>query len=127
GDPVRHALLASRVQTLSFDTTYEGVVAASGTPLDWETTLTGCDLVAVVLPQRLPSLLHAVNQTCLARHIPFLPVWIEATGAHIGPLVVPGETPCLVCLALRQGEHLTLEDFRALHHTEPVTLPSWED
>ena len=26
-----------------------------------------------------------------------------------------------------RGEHLTLEDFRALHHTEPVTLPSWED
>jgi bacteriocin biosynthesis cyclodehydratase domain-containing protein len=127
GDLARHALLASRAQTLGFETTYEAIVADSATPLDWETMLTGCDLVAVVLPQSFPSLLRAVNQACLARHIPLLPVWIEATGAHIGPLVVPDDTPCLLCLALRQGEPLTLEAFRALHHTEPVALPAWED
>jgi bacteriocin biosynthesis cyclodehydratase domain-containing protein len=81
----------------------------------------------MVLPQRLSSLLRAANQACLARDIPFLPVWREATGAQIGPLIIPRDTPCWVCFELRQGVPLTPDEVRALHHTDMVTLAPWED
>src|SRR5207302_6659955 len=96
GETSRHILLARQTQTLGFETTYEGISVASETPLDWEAILPGCALVALVLPQRHPVLLRAVNQACLERNIPFLPIWMDVTGVHIGPLVVPRETPCWV-------------------------------
>jgi bacteriocin biosynthesis cyclodehydratase domain-containing protein len=38
------------------------------------------------------------------RHRPHLPVVIRETTAVIGPLVLPGRTPCLRCVALTRGD-----------------------
>jgi bacteriocin biosynthesis cyclodehydratase domain-containing protein len=125
-DASRHTLLASRTRALGLHTIYEGISVDAGTPLDWVTLLSDCALVVLVLPQRLPTLLRAANHACLARQVPFLPLWMESDGAHIGPLVVPGHTPCWLCCELRQGASLTSADVDAMQHTETVPLPAWE-
>jgi bacteriocin biosynthesis cyclodehydratase domain-containing protein len=123
----RHALLARRTQALGFATQYEGIEVQAGEPLEWERLLADCDLAVLVLPRWIPSLIKAFNQAGLARRIPFLPVWIEEACGHVGPLVIPYETACLLCLELRRRSRWTREDLLEMQerHAE-TTGPAWE-
>ena len=123
----RHSLLAARLRTLECPTQYEGLDVSPGTPLVWDRILTDCDLAVVILPRPLPALLRALNQACLARAVPYLPVWFEVTGAQIGPLVVPGATPCMVCLELWRRPHLARDTVLALPLHDDATLPVWHE
>ncbi len=123
----RHALMAHRLRTLGCPTRYEGVDAPPGARLDWDAVLSNCDLAVLVLPQPQSSLLHAFNQACLAQPMPYVTVWMEVTGAQVGPLVVPYETPCLLCMELRRRKHLSRDDFFAIQHQEEATMPRWQE
>ena len=46
------------------------------------------------------------NRFCVERGIPFLPVVLDNLVGTVGPVVVPGETPCYECLRSRQFSHL---------------------
>ena len=48
-----------------------------------------------------------LNERCLARAIPFLPVTLSNLTGYVGPLVLPRETPCLQCLYTRQDSNFT--------------------
>lgn len=53
------------------------------------------------------------NRVCVERGIPFLPVVLRDLLGTVGPLVMPGETPCYECLRARESSHL---DDPAAHH-----------
>lgn len=123
----RHRLAADRLQALGCAVQYEGVEAPSDAPLDWNMSLTDCDLAVLVLPRPKSSWLRAFNQACFARAAPYLPVWLEATGAQVGPLVVPHETACLLCLELRRRHHLARDDFFDMQVQDDLVMTGGEE
>jgi molybdopterin-synthase adenylyltransferase len=52
------------------------------------------------------QLLRDWNRHCVKESIPFLPVILQDLVGHVGPLVHPGETPCLECLRARENAHM---------------------
>ncbi len=59
-----------------------------------------CSAADVDLPWTDPELCDDL----VADGVPHLPVAVTADAARVGPLVVPGRTPCLWCLELRAGD-----------------------
>jgi bacteriocin biosynthesis cyclodehydratase domain-containing protein len=53
------------------------------------------------------------NRFCVERRIPFLPVVQRDLLGTVGPLVMPGETPCYECVRARESSHL---DDPVAHH-----------
>jgi len=45
------------------------------------------------------------NKICLEQKVKFLPVILKNLIGYVGPLVIPGETPCFECLLSRQRSH----------------------
>lgn len=58
------------------------------------------------------------NRFCVERGIPFLPVVLRDLVGTVGPLVMPGETPCYECVRAREHSHL---DDLAAHHAVAQT------
>lgn len=51
------------------------------------------------------SLLREWNRFCVENEVQFFPVVLQNLVGYLGPLVVPGETPCFECLIARQNSH----------------------
>ena len=51
-------------------------------------------------------LLRQWNEFCVENRVHFLPVILNRFIGSIGPLVVPGETPCYECLRLRENSNM---------------------
>ena len=77
---------------------------------------TAKDVMIGCLPFGGQALLLEWNQWCIKNDILFLPVVIDAHKAQIGPLVIPYQGPCLLCLRQRQNAHL--KDSKLLRHHE---------
>lgn len=52
------------------------------------------------------QLLLPWNEICVEKDILFLPIVLKDFTGWVGPLVIPGETPCFQCLTARQNMHL---------------------
>lgn len=52
------------------------------------------DLLVVALESFPPSLLHRVNEAAVTAEKPWLPVHADGSEVVIGPLIVPGRSPC---------------------------------
>jgi bacteriocin biosynthesis cyclodehydratase domain-containing protein len=50
--------------------------------------------------------LRAWNEFAVLHRLHFLPVLLQDLVGYVGPLVVPGQTPCYECLVSRQNAHL---------------------
>jgi bacteriocin biosynthesis cyclodehydratase domain-containing protein len=57
------------------------------------------------------SVLLKYNQYCIKHSLHFFPVSLHNFTGHVGPFVVPGETPCLNCLHARQDSNVA--DYQA--------------
>jgi molybdopterin-synthase adenylyltransferase len=68
------------------------------------------DLVIVPNDGPGPALNRMVNEVCLAREKPWLPVVLFGNDVGIGPLVVPGQTACFMCYELRMKGNLLFAD-----------------
>ena len=53
------------------------------------------------------ELMREWNEFCVKFGIHFLPVVLQDMVGYLGPLVMPGETPCFECLWARQNSHMT--------------------
>lgn len=53
-----------------------------------------------------PTLTTAVNDACLSRGVPWLPLAFDGADALIGPAVLPFQTPCYQCYETRAGATL---------------------
>lgn len=84
-------------------------VSTQRLPSDWVQPATGAaaDLVVGVSlvigcgTNLRDAALQRLNALSLATGTPWLPVISDAAEATLGPLIVPGRTPCLVCLRVR--------------------------
>lgn len=123
----RHAQLSHQVRARHAIARYDGVTIHQDEPMDWQALLADCHLAVLVLPQQCPTVLRAFNRAGLAQRIPFLAVWCEETGGHIGPLVLPYETACLCCLELRQRSRWAPEEVHLLQWQHNDALATgWE-
>jgi bacteriocin biosynthesis cyclodehydratase domain-containing protein len=62
-------------------------------------------------------LMRRWNEFCVEHNCHFLPVVLQNMVGYVGPLVVPGETPCFECLRARQNAHMDdPESQRAAEH-----------
>lgn len=52
-----------------------------------------------------PHLLREWNEFCVENRMHFLPVILDRFIGSIGPLVIPGETPCYECLRVRENSN----------------------
>jgi bacteriocin biosynthesis cyclodehydratase domain-containing protein len=52
------------------------------------------------------SLLRDWNRFCLENETHFFPVVLQDLLGWVGPLVIPGETPCFECFLARRASHL---------------------
>lgn len=101
------------------------VLAAVETALDDATTIACWNV-----PFRAP-LARALNELALARRVPVLFGACEGVVGRVGPLVVPGVTPCLECMNLRLLSHAgapelrSYREYRARHgELVPAAWPS---
>jgi bacteriocin biosynthesis cyclodehydratase domain-containing protein len=53
-----------------------------------------------------PSFLLPWNSLCCGHNVHFMPVYLKDMIGYAGPLVIPGDTPCLQCVRMRQNAHL---------------------
>src|SRR5262249_30072845 len=124
----RHTFLTHWIQAHSHGSVYEGVALTPGTVIDWDKILHNCTLAVCIVPQWQPALLRALNQASLARGLRCLPVWLDEEHlAYVGPLVIPYDTACLWCLALRQ-RHQPAPDMPvgiAPAH-DAIAIPDWD-
>lgn len=61
-------------------------------------------VVLATSPER-PRIADAVDRAAFVRGIPWLPVIARATDLQVGPVVVPGRTPCHRCHVRRRNQH----------------------
>src|SRR5262249_10319169 len=62
------------------------------------------------------------NEFCVTRNIHFFPVVLQNLVGYVGPLVVPGETPCFECVRARQNANI--EDPTTRAAAEPHAFSS---
>ena len=63
------------------------------------------DLIVLATSPERPRVAEAVDATAFVRGIPWLPVVARATEVQVGPVVVPGSTPCHRCHLRRREQH----------------------
>jgi molybdopterin-synthase adenylyltransferase len=78
-----------------------------------ESLVAGCtDAHLVIVPNDgpRPALNRTANEVCLSLKVPWLPVVLFGNDVAIGPLIVPGQTPCFTCYELRMKGNLVFAD-----------------
>ncbi|MGH4000540.1 MAG: TOMM precursor leader peptide-binding protein, partial [Pseudonocardiaceae bacterium] len=65
-------------------------------------TMDGCGVAVLASDGWDPNLHSAFNTECLARGVPWLPVYVEGGHAVIGPGTLPGQAGCAVCAQTRR-------------------------
>ena len=68
------------------------------------------DVVITALEWFSPNTLHAVNAAALEAGKPWMSVYFDGSEALIGPIYVPGETPCYNEFELQNEACVTLQD-----------------
>jgi len=64
------------------------------------------DAVVVALDAPAPKLMHAINLACLQTKTPWVSAQIHTGTGWIGPMIIPGQTPCYTCYELRRNANL---------------------
>src|SRR5439155_8319123 len=80
--------------------------------------------VVVALESYSPQVLHAANAVALAMEKPWLSVFSDGSQAFIGPVYVPGETPCYAEFELQSEATVALRD-DFLVYKETVVADGW--
>lgn len=77
-------------------------------PADWLDQVDADELHCVIATSDFGAseCLRRWNRFCVERGIPFLPVVQRDLLGTVGPLVLPGETPCYECVRARESSHL---------------------
>lgn len=60
--------------------------------------------------------LRVWNEFAVLHNLHFFPVLLQDLVGYVGPLVIPGQTPCFECVRLRQNAHLM--DYRSRRSVE---------
>ncbi|MGH3822736.1 MAG: TOMM precursor leader peptide-binding protein [Pseudonocardiaceae bacterium] len=80
-----------------------------------QAVMDGCGVVVLASDGWDPGLHRAINAECLARKVPWLPVYVEGGHAVIGPGTLPGQAGCAVCAQTRRhAAHQDVSEFAQL-------------
>jgi thiazole/oxazole-forming peptide maturase SagC family component len=60
------------------------------------------------------QLMREWNEFCFRRNCHFFPIVLQDLIGYLGPMVIPGETPCYECLYTRQNAHMVDAQTRRL-------------
>jgi bacteriocin biosynthesis cyclodehydratase domain-containing protein len=84
----------------------------------------GADFVIVALETFTPSILHAANAIALELRKPWMSVYADGSEAFVGPIYVPGETPCYNEREIQHEATIGLRDDYQLYkeHSTPAEL-----
>lgn len=74
---------------------------------EWETIQNGSAPKTVVVASEFgpTEIFQELNRQCLEKQDHFFPVWLEDMIGYLGPLVIPGESPCFQCVRERMNSH----------------------
>jgi thiazole/oxazole-forming peptide maturase SagC family component len=61
---------------------------------------------------------HEFNSWCVENKHHFFPVWLEDMIGYLGPLVIPGESPCFQCIRERMNSHADDPETQDLIHNQ---------
>jgi molybdopterin-synthase adenylyltransferase len=64
------------------------------------------DCLIVTSDRGCTEQLRAWNEFCVLHRIQYYPVMLQDLVGYIGPMVLPGESPCFECLRSRQNAHM---------------------
>lgn len=83
-----------------------------GLPLEYEAWLDKFDgqspnCIVAATDFGAHEVLREWNNFCVKKNLHYLPVVLQNLIGFVGPLVVPGETPCFECLRARQNSHFS--------------------
>ena len=79
---------------------------------DLSPCIDGANLVILCLDEMRPKTYERVNRACIEASVPLLPYTRLGFDVTIGPLVLPGRSPCLSCCRDRMLANLTEPDER---------------
>src|SRR5690349_16268444 len=74
------------------------------------------DVVVVALDAPAPKLMHAINLAALQTKTPWVSAQIHTGTGWIGPMIIPGQTPCYTCYELRRNANL--QNYNEVMHYE---------
>jgi len=75
-------------------------------PFDEQMDPESLDCLVVTSDMGGVTQLRAWNEFAVLHGLDFLPVLLQDLVGYVGPLVVPGQTPCYECVVARQNAHL---------------------
>jgi bacteriocin biosynthesis cyclodehydratase domain-containing protein len=90
---VRSGVVGTEAETLLCSELNVTAVGVDGVPAD----ISSFKVAAVVTDRPYPSVAEAIDELCSAAHIPWCEATLVAHQYRIGPLIIPGRTPCYEC------------------------------
>jgi len=83
---------------------------------EWAEGIGGQDVACLVATSDFggPQLMREWNAFCVENGVHFLPVVLDRFIGTIGPLVIPGETPCYECLRVRENANMDAPELERL-------------
>jgi ribosomal protein S12 methylthiotransferase accessory factor len=107
----RAGALAGRLRQRDPQVDCEGADVGLASAEELAGRLVGADCALVCLDSPDPSALDAVNQAALGGGVRWIAGLVDRGVGLVGPTVIPGESPCYKCYALRRDANL--DDYEA--------------
>ena len=105
--PVNTAtMLEKDLLAMGFDGEYCAVNGVENDPEHIRTVFDDADLGVVALDSFSPDALHTTNEVAISLDRTWLFVYVDGSEISMGPVFVPGETPCYLDLAIQEDAGL---------------------
>ncbi|MCI0391368.1 MAG: TOMM precursor leader peptide-binding protein [Acidobacteria bacterium] len=114
----RADVIVSRLGHINPFVELTGAATRLETGEDVSEAIGACDFVVVCEDDPAVKVFELANEVCLQKKIPWLGVSLSRLQGMIGPMVIPGETPCYRCYKLRErsnaahvNDYISFEDY----------------
>lgn len=114
----RAEAIVSRLRQVNPFVELTGATAELETAEDVIGAVGACDFLVVCEDDPAVKIFEIANEVCLRKKIPWLSVGLSKLQGLIGPMVIPGETPCYLCYKLRErnnapsvDDYILFEDY----------------
>ena len=91
---------------MGFDGEYWAISGAENEPENMRSVFDDVDLGVVALDSFSPDSLHSANEVAISLDRTWLFVYVDGSEISMGPVFVPGETPCYLDLAIQEDAGL---------------------
>lgn len=99
-------VLEKDLLAMGFDGEYYAISGAENEPEHMRSVFDDVDLGVVALDSFSPDSLHTANEVAISLDRTWLFVYVDGSEISMGPVFVPGETPCYLDLAIQEDAGL---------------------